>query len=1056
MRVFRMIALTASLLAGLAGSARAQAVGQIVGVVTDATGGVLPGVTVTVSGTGLLQPLVRSTNPDGTYTVPEVPIGTYVVAFEMHGFKRAVRDNVVLNTGFTAKVDMTLAVGTVSEQVEVTGAPPLVDTKRTTTGATVSLDVMNGVPTARDPWQVINLAPSVVMNGFEGSNTLNIGGSAAGTQQNVQAFGQLNGSVMWNLEGGSITDMSSNSAATYFNFDSFQEIQVITGGGDASIQASGVYINLVTKSGSNVRKGSVGMTFENAAMQAQNVTQAIFDANTSGNAIGLSGNPLHRVDTEDGDIGGPISKNRLWYWGSVSNQDINLSVANYFNTSRPGCNPPPSTFAQLADLQACLENTRTLLVNVNGKLNYQLNTANKFQVLVQTAQKTNNSRYAGSLVTSDATASQYATGGVGLLEDPTYQVTHTWLPTDRLVIVNQLTYLRGGFSVDFHDVPRCGATTYARDLAGGDPMDPTCQWNIQPLENFTTGLSSRSSLGGGVQTERRSWEAKSDGTYFLPHFLGGDHALKFGVGWRKDPTLSYSHYGGGAIAEVQCVNNTNCGDGVSFVVPGSPVGGLVPDSAELIRDGLFNIGWHTYFGYAQDALTLKRTTVTAGLRDDWQTSVNNGGCVRANVIEPTLLPAQCQGLIDPKQPFNSIAPRASVTYDLTGKGTTAVHASFGMYYQTLVPLANALNDLTPVALAYSSNQKSGACSTVAGASCWNDANHDGVIQASELSGIPQGPSNFINGVLNVIPPTVDPDLKPARTREGIGGFDQQLLPNVHVMFDFIYRDYDRGLVTYIAAPSGTGAAAVAQIVAATTEWQPNLYTDPNTGISTTYYTLCPACAKLTGGKFTTTSLQYTLYKGTVVTLTKRLSSHWQGSLSYNWNDPRVYVPVGSFSTNGANPGNPTNIQYQNGFTNGTLGWTVKAFASAELPFGLMAGMNLNIQDGVVRNTFINGPGTVASGTSSISYGTLQFQDKGSSRTPATKVLDVNLSKTFPLGRQRLTLTLNCFNIFNVNTALLYTSDDASNNGVNGSIPSFNSIASIVPPRIFRIDTRFSF
>lgn len=1053
---------------GFASPARAQAVGEIVGLVTDVTGGVLSDAKVTATGSGLQQPRVTVTAPNGTYKFQEIPIGTYSVRFELAGFKQGTRERILITAGFTATVDMKLEVGSIDQRVEVTGAPPLVDPQRTTTGATIGVDVMNTVPTNRDIWQVINLTPAVVLGGVEFANKINVGGSAGAGAPEALAYGMNpfgpgtgggaspnNIYSTWNIEGGNITNMVIPVPITYFNFASFQEIQVITGGGDSSVQSAGLFINIITKSGSNVLKASADITFENAFMQANNVTQAMFDANTS-NAIGLTGSPIHRIDTFDGDIGGAVRKDRLWYWAGASNQDINLSIGNFFDTTQPGCNPPPSTFAQLSQVQACLANQRTLITNFNGKLNYQLNTANKFQLLVQTAQKTVNNEMAGPLVTVDATQTQHNAGGIAPFQNPTVQLTHTWLPTDRLVVVTKLTYFRDGLFSDFNDYTRCGATSYARDLAGNDPTDPTCLWNVQPLVNETTGITSRSPYFNPSESIQRSLELKTDGSYFVPHVLGGDHTFKFGVGWRSYPILSYSHQGGGAVAEVQCVNGTNCGDGVSFVAPGSPGGGLVPAGAILVRDGLINTDWHTYFGYLQDSFTAGRITATAGLRDDWQTSVSLGGCVRANAIEPTLLPAQCQGLEDPKQPFQNVAPRASVTYDLTGTATTALHASFAVYYASVSRLANALSDLGGVSLTYDTNQPNGACSRVAGASCWDDANHDGVVQANELIGTPSGPANFVNGVLTVVPPTIDPNLQLGRTREGIVGIDHQLSPNMHMTFDYTYRNYDHGLASYIVAPSGTVAGAIAQIVAASAEWQPHAFTDPNTGFSTTYYTLCSGCATLTGATFTTTSLQYTTYKGVTVTLSRRLANHWQGNVSYTWNDPRVFTPPGSFSTNGSSPGNPTGVQFTNGFTNGTIGYTLKAFASAALPYGFVAGLNLNIDEGAVRDEVINGPRTVPSGTGAISYRTLAFQDLGTSHLPSTRMLDVNVGKSFLLGRTKLTLSLNCFNVFNVSAPLLYTSDNASFNGANGSKTSFSSVASIVAPRIFRIDARLAF
>jgi hypothetical protein len=175
-----------------------------------------------------------------------VPIGTFTVAFELGGFKKALRPNVVITTGFNAPVDQKLEIGNLTEEVTISAASPVVDTKKTTTGATFTAEVLEKIPTARDPWQIINMTPGVQAG-------LNVGGSSSGQQVGLNSRG-TSANVQWNLEGGSITDLSSNSSPSYFNFDSFSEIRVTNGGGDVTVQSSGLSINLVTKSGSNVFK----------------------------------------------------------------------------------------------------------------------------------------------------------------------------------------------------------------------------------------------------------------------------------------------------------------------------------------------------------------------------------------------------------------------------------------------------------------------------------------------------------------------------------------------------------------------------------------------------------------------------------------------------------------------------------------------------------------------------------------------------------------------------------------------------------------------------------
>jgi hypothetical protein len=1070
MRLLRGMLATAIVTVAVAGSAYAQALGQIHGKVTDNTAAVMPGVTVTVAGTGLQQPLVAVTSQSGTYSFPVVPIGTYAVTFELSGFKKVTREGVMLTTGFDATVDMKMEIGKVEEAVTVISESPLVDTKKTTTGGDFTVDQMLKIPTARDPWQVINMAPSIVLSG------VNVGGSSSGQQLTVSAFGQ-SGSVQWNLEGGNITDMSSNSSPAYFNFDSFQEIQVVTAGGDVSVQSAGVFINLITKSGSNVLKGAADTTFENASMQGQNVTQAQFntDLGTSVNSTGLSGNPLHKIANYDGDVGGPIMKNKLWFWGSTDYQDINVGVSNFFNTSLAGCNPPPSTFAQLSAVQGCLNNDKTTIQDFNGKLNYQLNTTNKFQFLFQSDRKLRNNRGATSNTATAATQSQYSSGGAWKFQNPTYQLTHTWLPSDKLVFVNQMTYVQGGFFLDYHDNTTCGSSTYARDLAGQDPTDPTCEWNIQNLSNHTTGFSSRA-LGTSYQTVRPSWEVKTDDNYFLPHVLGGDHAIKFGVGWRKNPVLSFSHSSGGGGATYDCVGNStaNCGtigaDGANnqFVAPGSAVG-LVPFQADLIRDSLTNYDWWTWDSYIQDSYTTKRLTISGGVRQDWQDSKFLGGCVQANVINPAILPGQCENAVGTGHSFNNFSPRVSATYDLTGHGTTAIHGSFNYYYQTKITLANALDNLaTTVDLTWGPNQKSGACATAAGAPCWTDANHDGFIQANELIGVPTSNTGlFANGVLTNATPNLDPNLTLNRTREEVLGVDHQLAGNLHASVDYTHRYTDLGSASYIVGTQPGAAGFPAQNL-----WVQETFTDPQTGISAPYFVTCAGCVLPTGGLFTTNSLTYQTFNGASVTLTKRLSNRWQGNVSYQWNDFRGFTPTGSFGTSGSTPGNPTGIIFTNGFTNNTPDYVIKGFASVELPwYGLLAATNWNLNQGNVRSETISGPGTIAncppgtpsaqctasgSAGSTIKYNTFAFQNFGTTRLPTVNLIDVSVSKNLDFGRQKLTVTLNCFNVLNINTIQGFSSNTASNNGLNGASGSFLAINSIVPPRVFRIDLRYAF
>src|SRR5688572_16827837 len=531
MRGFRAILLAAGILAAWAVPAQAQAIGSIFGKVTDAQGGVLPGVTVTVMGPALQQPLTAVTSESGTYQFPSVPIGTFTVTFELASFKKAVRPNIVITTGFNAGVDQKLEIGQMTEEVTISAASPVVDTKKTTTGAVFTADVLEKIPTARDPWQIINMTPGVQAG-------LNVGGSSSGQQVGLASRG-TSANVQWNLEGGSITDLSSNSSPAYFNFDSFDQISVTNGGGDVSVQSSGLSINLVTKSGSNVFKGSAVGTFQNDWSQANNVTKEQFAKGAGGF---LSGAPIKKIYNISGEYGGPIIKNRLWWWLAADKQAINAGVVNFFDRGRPECVDFANaqqlgtlvgnalTYDTLETVQDCLSNDQTIIKNKQAKLNFQLNASHKFQYQFSSDNKFRNARGASATTEKEAVTIQtsefYYWNQFPL---PTHQGTHTFIASDRLVFNTALTKVFGGFFLDYQDsLGDCGKTRYTGSIEASSyamAAKPNCMFNIQPQTIHTTGNQSRS-LGNTYQTVRPSLEIKTDGTYFLSNVLGGDHSLK--------------------------------------------------------------------------------------------------------------------------------------------------------------------------------------------------------------------------------------------------------------------------------------------------------------------------------------------------------------------------------------------------------------------------------------------------------------------------------------------------------------------------------------------------
>ncbi|HEY1909325.1 MAG TPA: carboxypeptidase-like regulatory domain-containing protein, partial [Vicinamibacterales bacterium] len=154
----RLRAIVLAMVALFATSAIASAqsqTGEIFGKVSDGSGSVLPGATVTLSGPSLLQPLVAISSATGTYQFPRLDIGTYTVKFELTGFKTVINEGVKVTVGFSAQINVQMGISAVQETITVTGESPIVDTKEVGTKQTFTNELLQSIPSARDPWVIL-------------------------------------------------------------------------------------------------------------------------------------------------------------------------------------------------------------------------------------------------------------------------------------------------------------------------------------------------------------------------------------------------------------------------------------------------------------------------------------------------------------------------------------------------------------------------------------------------------------------------------------------------------------------------------------------------------------------------------------------------------------------------------------------------------------------------------------------------------------------------------------------------------------------------------------
>src|SRR5690242_1972398 len=203
-----------------------------------------------------------------------------------------------------------MAVGGVSEQVQVAADVPVLEPKRQTE--------LQNIPSARDPWVVLQTVPGVIVD------RVNVGGSESGQQSNYVAKGATTGDNTWFMDGIPITDMSAlGSSPSYYDFDMFQEMQVTTGGTDARQATPGVQMNFVLKSGTNTVHGSGRTYYENRDLQSNNLPDDLVES--LGGESG-KGNRINKYADYGGELGGPLLKDRMWAWGSFGRTDVNIQT----------------------------------------------------------------------------------------------------------------------------------------------------------------------------------------------------------------------------------------------------------------------------------------------------------------------------------------------------------------------------------------------------------------------------------------------------------------------------------------------------------------------------------------------------------------------------------------------------------------------------------------------------------------------------------------------------------------------------------------------------------
>jgi outer membrane receptor protein involved in Fe transport len=606
-----------AMLTAFAAPARAQMdQGHLTGTVTDSQGGVLPGVTVTISSPALMGVRTAVSGADGKYNVGPIPAGVYQVTFELSGFQSAKRTNIVLGLGQTLNVDGQLQVASLQESVTVTAESPVVDMQSTKVGTDFTAEKLTGVPTATDIWAVLGQASGVRMTGFD------VGGSHKSQQSGYESFGLRNQTRVMN--DGVDTTEGTGGSGFYADFYANEEVAVSAGGGDVEMNTPGAAVISTIKSGGNQFKGLNNITDEPSSWVGNNLTPDT-------QARGFTGQPNLKFWEWHSDIGGPIMKDKLWFFGAVNRFVINKQIS--------GVNPAIAT-----DLGK--------FWNYTTKETFKASDKDTFIGYLQRGLKDKPLR------------------GLSATTPPeSAQPQHSWS------WVYKGEYQRVASNKLFFDLK---GQLFGYDFPLATVVDPA----VKPPR--IDGANVRGAAWDAFDLARQKPQVIAQSTYFVAD-KAGTHDLKVGYEY----ILDISKYTiTGASGPIRYIDTNGKPDQIQFVDVGTQ------SSLGSSWKGGDNRN-QRHSGYFQDRWSpTSRATITAGVRWDYQRPFYLDG-QRDPIIKDVYqgAPIFTKQTTPGKDIFtrNSIAPRVGLSYDLSGKGNTVLKAFYGRFYYNYADQFSSLN-----------------------------------------------------------------------------------------------------------------------------------------------------------------------------------------------------------------------------------------------------------------------------------------------------------------------------------------------------------------------------
>ena len=626
----------------------------IAGIVKDASGGILPGVTVEVASPELIEK-VRSAVSDGTgqYRIVNLRPGVYSVTFTLPGFSTVKKEGLELQSGIVTTVSADLKVGGLEETITVTGETPVVDVQSAKRQQTLSNEMLTSIPTARASNAILTLIPSMVQSGGGNANVqlqpgmVVFGGRGGrGNEGRLQLDGLNTGA---SVNGGGVSGYTAD-------VQNAAEITMSPSGGLGENEVGGPAMNIVPRTGGNSFKFYSYASFTGDKLQGSNFTEEL-------QAAGLRApGAINRLWDVSGSSGGPIIKDRLWYFTTLRQRGNYTDVVGMYYNRNAG---DITRWNYEADTSQPAVSRSSTPITPLARLTLQAGSRNKFN-LFWDEQKSGNNCGAGSSTASPETASCSA-GEFQRVQ----QATWTMTATNRLLIEG-------------------GVGTYLSDW-GGKERDGNNRDLINITEQCTAGCATNGNIPNLSYHGQASWLTAWIGAHTWrasASYVTGSNTMKFGYqgAYHVDDRLTTW-----PASVTYRFNNGAPNQLTQFLSP-------LQYKSRVQYNAL----------YAQDSFTRDRLTLQGAIRFDHSKSF-----YPEQQVGPTrFLPQpvhfdESQGVVG----YNDITPRVGVAYDVFGNGKTAVKFNLGRYLEAAVNNNGAYSLLVPSSrLATSANR------------AWTDAN----------------------------------------------------------------------------------------------------------------------------------------------------------------------------------------------------------------------------------------------------------------------------------------------------------------------------------------------